>query len=692
MSRRAPRYAYCIFAAVFVSMLLLPGLSPSVSNSTREVQMEAVGGGTPPVLTQAVEINNNSAKTRGSPSAALDSDGTLYVVWEDARSGSEHIYFASSTDGGLSFGQNKRVDDAPKSGSRQLRPVIAVANDGDLFVAWQDNRRHIYDFDIYFAYSRDGGKSFSQNIKVDDSQPDPISWQERPSITVDSAGNPAIAWTDDRTGIMKIRIATSVNGGQSFGPSKEVTAGALGIHGQTGVSIKNSGTRLWASFTDNYSGLPHPYLAWSTDGGATFSQPLRLDGGTNVRQRSVVLASLPDNGVIAVWEDQRMVNWDLYGSTISATGAVTASNIQISDGDPGSNQVNPSVVVDPTGIYVAWEDDRLSKFAVRVTHALIGTTSFSSSVDVDTPGGDQLQSNPCAAASKNRGGFFVVWEDSSMNADEVLEARGYVPGQAAPWIWPLGTSMSLPGASMTLTATAYDPDSITLRYTWNFGDGSGMKVGNLVSHVYGTSGRYTLTVYVDDLAGTPGHNVSTTGIALIGFTLQLSAGWTFVNLPLIGTNYMASTLGLATGDMIANWNPAAQVFDKSYIVGLSPPSMDFAIVPGTGYWVYAKAQEMIVVGGTIATAPQSKLLGVPSGGGWAMVGLCSLNIGLKASNLVSMFTGLSGARMTTVSTWNPATQTYVTYVSGYPINDFLMIPGQGYWVFLTGAGIVAYTP
>jgi len=618
-------------------------------------------------------------------------NGDLYVVWEDARSGSEHIYFASSIDGGVSFGQNKRVDDTPRSGSRQLNPVIALGNDDEIYVAWQDNRRYVYDFDIYFAYSNDGGKSFSANIKVDDSLTNPVSWQEQPSIAVDSKGNIAIAWTDDRTGILRTREAISTDEGLTFSPSAEVTSDSSGIHGQTSASLRYSGTQLFAAFIDNCTGLPHPYLVRSSDNGRSFSQPIRLDGATNARQRSVSLDALGD-GVIAVWEDARGGDWDVYGATISGTGVITSSAFRISDGGLGTNQVNPSIGVDPTGMYVAWEDDRNSRYAVRLTYALLGTTTFATSVEVASPTHDQLQSMPSTAATGNRGGFFVVWEDSGVTLDQVLEARGYVPGQAAPWIWALGTKTSLPGVAVSFQATAYDPDSPTLRYTWDFGDGTRKIMGNPVNHTYSTSGEYSFTVYVDDLAVTPGHNVSTVGLAMIGYNLNLVEGWSLVTLPLIGTSYRASTLGLSTGDIVVSWNSTTQIFDKTYIVGMSPPIIDYAIVPGKGYWIYSTSPKSVLLGGSPATTTQRMTLSVPSKGGWVTIGLVSVSSDWNASDLAGAIVCQNGGRVATVCSWNPVTSAYSTYVPGHPLNDFALAPGEACFVSITGTATLTYNP
>ena len=47
-------------------------------------------------------------------------------------------------------------------------------------------------------------------------------------------------------------------------------------------------------------------------------------------------------------------------------------------------------------------------------------------------------------------------------------------------------------------ATATDVNDDVLVYTWDFGDGSGLVVGQEVEYAYSAADNYTFTVYVDD--------------------------------------------------------------------------------------------------------------------------------------------------------------------------------------------------
>jgi PKD repeat protein len=51
-----------------------------------------------------------------------------------------------------------------------------------------------------------------------------------------------------------------------------------------------------------------------------------------------------------------------------------------------------------------------------------------------------------------------------------------------------------PGAEVTLTATASDPQGLPLTLRWNFGDGTAPQTGNPVTHVFTNSGDYVISV------------------------------------------------------------------------------------------------------------------------------------------------------------------------------------------------------
>jgi hypothetical protein len=177
----------------------------------------------------------------------------------------------------------------------------------------------------------------------------------------------------------------------------------------------------------------------------------------------------------------------------------------------------------------------------------------------------------------------------------------------------------------------------------------------------------------------------------VGFEWMLYQGWNLACNPLVGLTYRASTLGLEIADVVAGFNSSTGVYDKVYIVGASPGWFDFAILPGTGYWIYInKGVENITLYGTMPTGPQTMNVTVPQNGGWAMIGLRSLNTAFKASDLPGM---CSGGRILVVAGFDNILKVYKTYiVGGPPSTDFYLVAGHAYWIYCNGNLTMTYDP
>jgi ABC-type oligopeptide transport system substrate-binding subunit len=76
----------------------------------------------------------------------------------------------------------------------------------------------------------------------------------------------------------------------------------------------------------------------------------------------------------------------------------------------------------------------------------------------------------------------------------VLEEGTNLP----PEIISLEDKTGLVYALLTFNVTATDPNDDDLGYTWDFGDGSDLVVGETVQHAYSEVGAYTFSVHVDD--------------------------------------------------------------------------------------------------------------------------------------------------------------------------------------------------
>jgi hypothetical protein len=67
---------------------------------------------------------------------ALESSLSLHIVWEDDTPGNEEIYYKNSTDGGATWSVSQRLT---WTSADSWYPAIAVDSLGSLHVVWSDN-------------------------------------------------------------------------------------------------------------------------------------------------------------------------------------------------------------------------------------------------------------------------------------------------------------------------------------------------------------------------------------------------------------------------------------------------------------------------------------------------------------------------------------------------------------------------
>lgn len=95
-----------------------------------------------------------------APSIAVNNN-SIHIVWVDAKDnydylGAYELYYKSSSDGGINFGSEIRLTNAPKN---SILPSIASTNNY-VHVVWQDNRTGgNLDYEIYYKRSPDFGNA-----------------------------------------------------------------------------------------------------------------------------------------------------------------------------------------------------------------------------------------------------------------------------------------------------------------------------------------------------------------------------------------------------------------------------------------------------------------------------------------------------------------------------------------------------
>ncbi|CAE6797016.1 sialidase family protein [Nitrospira defluvii] len=235
------------------------------------------------------------------PSLAVDRNGAIYAAWQDYRRNQADIYFAKSIDGGKTFTENLRVnDDVGRAG--QLYPSLAVDAGGTIYLAWHDFRKG--NQDIYFSRSTDGGKTFSRNVRVND---DPgTDGQFNPSLAVDDGGAVYVAWHDLREGQADIYFARSIDGGQTFSPNRKLNddrGETYQFHPSLGAGVTGAVAVAWEDYRNGQADI---YLAYSADGGNTFRPNVRVNSDRRPADHlHAGLAVGAHKELMVIWEDQR---------------------------------------------------------------------------------------------------------------------------------------------------------------------------------------------------------------------------------------------------------------------------------------------------------------------------------------------------------------------------------------------------
>ena len=140
---------------------------------------------------------------------AAGPDGRVYAGWRQVLPGDfRHIALAASEDGGQTFAQPKIVSDdrwmtasCPVSG-----PALSVGRDGTLSVVWYTEGDR-GEPGIYWAESRDEGKTFSESKPFARGQA-----RGNPQLTANGAGGPTVVWESVATGSPRVMSAPLAGG------------------------------------------------------------------------------------------------------------------------------------------------------------------------------------------------------------------------------------------------------------------------------------------------------------------------------------------------------------------------------------------------------------------------------------------------------------------------------------------------
>ncbi len=290
----------------------------------------------------------------------------VYVAWQrdDTLGLSSDIYFARSTDGGLSFSFPIKINDNPAQTAYAEGAFPFVGADGDVYICWYDAYFRGHEpGSLYVDKSIDAGLNFGSDTKVASILTPPLYTFGNSGFKAKSfpsaAGDPYdseklyITYISDPDGYFDKRVDNGKPPVVPFG-------GSLSDQ----PTINRNGNYVYVAWEDYRNGGTGPdiYFNRSTDNGQSWRIPDvgPLDNGDipGGSASHYVRLSSSGNYVYAVWYDHRLPAGVHINFNSSWDNGQTWQLDQHVDGSATATSTYPSIASTGSHIYVAWQDDR----------------------------------------------------------------------------------------------------------------------------------------------------------------------------------------------------------------------------------------------------------------------------------------------------------------------------------------------
>jgi hypothetical protein len=357
------------------------------------------------VFSSPQNISGNPGESFGQQ-IAVDPSGNIYVVWSDNSPGYPAIFFAASSDAGITFSTPLNLSNDP-GGSNP--PRIAVDLNGDINVVWAGTSGSKSGV---LSRSIDGGATFPASATIAN------NLKRTPIITLDSSGNIYVGWADSIS--FNVFFSKSMDGGATFSNPTQVTnRPKIDSAGVSAIALDGAGNidLVWQD-CDSFC---HVWFDRSSDGGASFSSPISIAG--TLEFPPVVGMALDSVGNIYV-----VYNTVPFGDIFqvrSMDGGTTFSGTNISNDNsspappPRAEPCCAQIAIDSAdNIDVVWQDNgplrditfaRSTDSGATFSNTPVSTTGFNPRIAVDSRG----DINVVWTGNKN-GVFYSTSSDSGV--------------------------------------------------------------------------------------------------------------------------------------------------------------------------------------------------------------------------------------------------------------------------------------
>ncbi|MCI0362437.1 MAG: hypothetical protein L0Y44_05685 [Phycisphaerales bacterium] len=312
------------------------------------------------------------------PRIAMDDKGNVYAVWKRnlTFTSQTELWFSRSTNAGLNWEPDVRIDHATVPIGIVSPPQIAADQLGNVYVVWSDTRLS-NKWRVFLQRSSDFGATWlADDIRVDHNQT-ASNRSENPQLAIGASGGGAsgdggggggghvyIAWEDNRQSANSIYFNSSSDHGATFQPADihvdSLPAGSAYLVQSPTIAASQSGD-VYIAWSDLRNGNYQAWFNRSNDYGTTFAVDQRIDHGSpGIHTHPVRLAADNHDHVYGIWMRAApgpQVNVSKLYLNSSNDGGNTwgASDTRIDNADATTHAHYAGIRADDNGrVFLAW--------------------------------------------------------------------------------------------------------------------------------------------------------------------------------------------------------------------------------------------------------------------------------------------------------------------------------------------------
>ncbi|MFA5101435.1 MAG: putative Ig domain-containing protein, partial [Candidatus Omnitrophota bacterium] len=305
-----------------------------------------------------------------NPVITTDFYGNTYVIWQNQQTaGDWNLYFARRLAGTSTFEVGEiPVDNILGADTEQTEPSIDADADGKVSIAWV-NQGNGND-GIYFAQSTDKGVSFwtigaSAVKKANDGTATTVA---SPCVKVDSTGdNKYLVWSGVKNDKRKIFFNRfNVSNTKAYASDLQVSDDATSDNAAHPViavpPVVGTDDANMCVAWKNQQGTDTDIFLDSSETGAVWGTDIQVNDDAQVpqTQKEPVIGVDDDYKVYCAWSDYRNGDWDIYLAMSNDKGASFGTNILINDDGGTAVQLRPAMNLSADGKHMCltWTDYR----------------------------------------------------------------------------------------------------------------------------------------------------------------------------------------------------------------------------------------------------------------------------------------------------------------------------------------------